>query len=1124
MVASVRSEAVDGFSPPLDFTAGPFVTRRSMHDIIDTLSQLYICSDDEEEMLEADESPESPDDDWPPPPPPAVDNPLEGWHERLQMIENKMADLESRLPGLLEEHCSAMAKKMERWEEQLQELKDILEENSKAMEDRLMYRVERWSEQMKKERDLELQELGRSVVDCLKRRDVQLEKKFRACNFSSSTPYSRTARMEVERTIQHDRILDSVVGMHAKPPVKIDFPRYGGLNEEMDPVAFIEKCEEFLAVRPLSNAEVLAALTSVLTGTAKDWWMAEKGAIRTWGKFKKAFLRSFLSEDYEAEAERRRKEKGGEKSLQKSNKKTLFNPGQARVIQYFSQSAKSLTLPLVIREQQLSAMVDTGSTFSLIREACWNGLRKNSELWRPSNGQTFLLANGQSQRAKGRVDVECRLHGSEFRHPFYVLANQDLAFPIILGLDFLRATGITLDFLHSTYVMPTCNGSFPFLAEEQDQIRNLVDGADVGVHDKQKLQQLLINWLSVCTTRLGHTTAVTHRIATVDELHVRQHPYRVSVDKQELIKKEIEDMKEKGIIRASMSPWASPVVLVPKKEGGVRFCVDYRKLNTKTHLDGYPVPQIQDILESLHGATVFSTLDLRRGYWQVGLEPDSIQKTAFTTCCGLFEFTVLPFGLKNAAATFQRLMESVLMKVKGRCCFVYIDDIIVYSTSIEQHLQHLEDVFCCLHDAGLTLNLKKCNLLKRELTFLGHVVSANGVRTEQGKVEAVKNFPVPRSMKEVQRFLGMAGWYHRFIPWFADRALCLNALKKKGATWIWTDECQRAFQDIKQALISSPILMPPDFSKQFQVQVDASNKGLGAVLLQEVEGQERVIAYASRLLKGAELNYSTSEKECLAVIWAIEKWSIYREGRHFEVVTDHAALSWVFNHPKPSSRLTRWAIRLQGFDFAVRYRKGRCNIVPDTLSRSRPQEGAVATYQATTSHQLSFPVDWAEIAKAQSEDASLDSMWTDEKSHKPQEDRICFVIKHGILFRSVPNKQQGQTLQMVVPVANRRAILQYAHDSSLGGHLGRMKTLLRLLDLAYWPTIRRDVWQYCKECETCQKYKPRISKLSGFMQSTPVVEPGYMLGIDLMGPLPKSPRQNEHLLVVVDYCSKWVEL
>ncbi|KAL6455418.1 hypothetical protein MHYP_G00361200, partial [Metynnis hypsauchen] len=173
---------------------------------------------------------------------------------------------------------------------------------------------------------------------------------------------------------------------------------------------------------------------------------------------------------------------------------------------------------------------------------------------------------------------------------------------------------------------------------------------------------------------------------------------------------------------------------------------------------------------------------------------------------------------------------------------------------------------------------------------------------------------------------------------------------------------------------------------------------------------------------------------------------------------------------------------------------------------------------------LSFPVDWAEIAKAQSEDASLDSMWTDAKSHKPQEDRICFVIKHGILFRSVPNKQQGQTLQMVVPVANRRAILQYAHDSSLGGHLGRMKTLLRLLDLAYWPTIRTDVWQYCKECETCQMYKPRISKLSGFMQSTPVVEPGYMLGIDLMGPLLKSPRQNEHLLVIVDYCSKWVEL
>ena len=440
--------------------------------------------------------------------------------------------------------------------------------------------------------------------------------------------------------------------------------------------------------------------------------------------------------------------------------------------------------------------------------------------------------------------------------------------------------------------------------------------------------------------------------------------------------------------------------------------------------------------------------------------------------------------------------------------------------------KRMEDVFCCLHEAGLTLNLKKCNFLKRELTFLGHVVSANGIRTEPGKVEAVKNFPEPRSVKEVQRFLGMAGWYHRFIPRFADRATCLNALKKKGATWMWTDECQRAFQDIKQALISSPILLPPDFTKGFQVQVDASDKGLGAVLLQEVEGQERVIAYASRLLKGAELNYSTSEKECLSVIWAIEKWRVYLEGRHFEVVTDHAALSWVFNHPKPSSRLTRWAIRLQGFDFTVRYRKGRCNVVPDTLSRIIPvsKEGMVATCQATASHQLSFPIDWAEIAKAQVEDSTLDPMRRDAKGDKPRTDRICFIIKNGILFRSVPNQQQGQTLQVVVPTAQRRAILQYAHDASLGGHLGKMKTLMRLLDMAYWPTIRKDVWNHCKECETCQKYKPRISKLSGFMQSTPVVEPGYMLGIDLMGPLPKSPRQNEHLLVIVDYCSKWVEL
>ena len=237
----------------------------------------------------------------------------------------------------------------------------------------------------------------------------------------------------------------------------------------------------------------------------------------------------------------------------------------------------------------------------------------------------------------------------------------------------------------------------------------------------------------------------------------------------------------------------------------------------------------------------------------------------------LYGFLRLPFGLKNAAATFQRLMTHVLRDFIGQFCFVYIDDIMIFSKSIEQYFHHLCQLFSTLEAVGLTLNLKKCKLLQHSLTYLGHVISREGIKTETTKVEAVQKFPVPGNVKEVQRFLGLSGWYHRFIPRFSERAAPLHALKKKGAAWEWTQECQKAFDDLKDALWRAPILQPPDFSKPFKVQTDTSEIGLGAVLAQETNGEEHVVAYASRLLHKAECAYSVSEKECLAVVWAIEK-------------------------------------------------------------------------------------------------------------------------------------------------------------------------------------------------------------------------------------------------------------
>ncbi len=829
-----------------------------------------------------------------------------------------------------------------------------------------------------------------------------------------------------------------------------------------------------------------------------------------------------------------------------------------RVVQGVQQSVqpqfKMITLPIVLRNRFFQAIVDTGSTLSLIQESCWKQLH-HQEQWKSSKGQTFMLANGQMQTAIGMSECECDLQGKQLKLTLYVMKDSDLTVPIILGMDFLIASGIVLDFKNTQYSFPSNDEDsveiFPLLfpesspppsvqfylalpipniSEELSQsIRQLTMSTESTDQFKPQLENLMRDWPSVCTHEIGHSKIVSHRIITTDEVPVRKRAYRVSLDKQRFINKEIQELLDKNIIRPSVSPWASPVVVVPKKDGGSRLCVDYRGLNAKTHLDGYPMPQIQEILKSLHGASIFSTLDLKSGYWQVEMEPESISKTAFVTSAGQFEFMRLPFGLKNAAASFQRLMEYVLKDIKEKCCFVYIDDIVVYSKNEEEHLQHLRQVFNCLHQAGLTLNLKKCNLVQRSITFLGHVVSGEGVKTDPAKIAAICGFPVSQALKEVQRFLGLAGWYHRFIPNFSEIAAPLHALKKKQSIWTWTKACQDAFERIKSDLIKAPVLTPPDFNRSFKVQTDASDIGLGAVLTQELDGEEHVIAYASRLLRGAECSYSVSEKECLVVVWAIEKWRPYLESRPFEVITDHAALTWVFQHPKPSSRLTRWTIRLQGYEFSVRYRKGQCNVVPDTLSRSleTTPPHLLAMVKSTNSSVTpsNLPVDWSDIDTAQSNDPEIRELCNKAACQaSPDPSRMHYVLENGFLFRSVPDGRKGPKFQLVIPACLRGEFLKYAHDNPLSGHLGRLKTLLRLLEVAYWPSLRADVWKYCKECETCQKYKPSFSKLSGYLQSTPVVEPGYMLGVDLMGPFPKSSKQHEHLLVVVDYCSKWVEL
>ncbi|KAK7910159.1 hypothetical protein WMY93_014843 [Mugilogobius chulae] len=439
---------------------------------------------------------------------------------------------------------------------------------------------------------------------------------------------------------------------------------------------------------------------------------------------------------------------------------------------------------------------------------------------------------------------------------------------------------------------------------------------------------------SLFTAEPGKTTLIEHVIRLKDKNPIRQRPYRVPQQLVAQLRQEIESMLELGVIEPSTSEWCSPVVIVFKKDGSLRICIDFRKLNSISEFDAYPMPRIDDLLDRIGSAAYITTLDLCKGYWQVPLEKSSRPYTAFRTPAGLFQFTVMPFGLHGAPATFQRLMDKVLQGCEDFSA-AYLDDVVIFSRTWEEHVQHLRSVLEKIQVAGLTLNVAKCEWARRETRYLGYQLGRGEVRPQMDKVEAIQKCPRPRTKKEVRSFLGLAGWYRRFVPQFATIAAPLTALttKDKKNPVTWTDECEAAFNTLKTLLCSSPVLRSPDFSRRFLVQVDASEVGLGAVLTQGESDAQQPILYLSRKLLPRESRYSVVEKEGLAIKWALESLKYYLLGREFDLETDHRALTWINSMKDHNSRLTRWYLSLQPFKFVVRHRSGRSNLVADYLSR-----------------------------------------------------------------------------------------------------------------------------------------------------------------------------------------------
>ena len=439
-----------------------------------------------------------------------------------------------------------------------------------------------------------------------------------------------------------------------------------------------------------------------------------------------------------------------------------------------------------------------------------------------------------------------------------------------------------------------------------------------------------------CGVQPKKTNLTKHRIITKTDRPVKLPAYRLPHAYRETVLKELEEMEKSGVIEPSQSEWAAPIVIVKKKDGSLRICVDYRRLNSVTAMDAYPMPRTDELIDKLGKAKYITTLDLARGYWQVPMNEEDKDKTAFITPKGLYQFRVMPFGLCGAPATFQRMMDRVIRGLESSVA-VYLDDVVIFSETWDDHIQHVREVLKRLREYKLTAKPTKCQFGMHECVYLGHVVGNGQVKPDPEKLSAVKNYLVPKTKKGVRSFLGLTGYYRRFIADYAKLALPLSDLTKKSLPdkVQWTQECENAFGALKQALCNSPILQNPDFGRRFLLQTDASDRGVGAVLSQKDDTeQDRPIAYFSRKLLPRECRYSTVEKECLAIKLGVEAFKVYLLGKEFTIQTDHRALVWLNRLREKNARLTRWSLALQDYKFDVVHRAGTANGNADALSRT----------------------------------------------------------------------------------------------------------------------------------------------------------------------------------------------
>lgn len=721
--------------------------------------------------------------------------------------------------------------------------------------------------------------------------------------------------------------------------------------------------------------------------------------------------------------------------------------------------------------------------------------------------------------------------------PFWILVANTSAVPILLpkraivGIarespNWIAPTAFTLQ----TLLLGKTNDSHcPPNEETAAPPSNSVDDIDLSrfpAEHHDRVRKMLSRFAPMWDGKLGTIEATEHAIdLEPDSVPFRQPPYRAGHRDREFEESEIKKMLKEKVIRPSHSPWASPVVLAPKGDGSLRFCVDYRRLNAVTKRDSYPLPRMDDCIDSLGEARYFTTLDANSGYWQLPMREKDIPKTAFVTHSGLYEYLRMPFGLKNAPASFQRALDIILSGHNWKTCLVYIDDIIVFSKDAESHIQDVETILTALQQAGVSLKFKKCLFFTDSVRYLGHIVRPGTLEVDDSHVKSLREAKPPRTPTELRSFLGFANVYRRFVPSFTEKARPLYELLKGNPKAIpeIREEAEVAFYTLITAITSPPVLAIPRRGLRYSLDTDASKYQVGCALFQTQEGGERrPIGFWSRTLTAPEKNYSVSEQECLSVIYGITTCRPYLVGEDFDLYTDHNCLRWLMEIVDPSGRLMRWRLRLSEYQFTIHHKKGYLNTQADAVSRL-PSDGH------TTEHE-NYEVPCLAIG---TETPPPEQISTHELLQEQERDELCQTLRtrldrgeqwsfevnpeSGILERVLPTHRA-----MVIPESLRPRLLDLEHTPVCAGHDGGRRMYQTLRRRYYWPRMAVDCYDMVAACKECSRERIHLQNNSEEVRLFPASNPLEDVAMDLLGELPRTPRGNTHLLVIVDRFTKLV--